>query len=295
MIGSRPLPIGLELLGLDLRRPVAADLAEELRRLLATHQLLVIRDQALEPADQIDFGAVFGNVLDEKQDGKRYQYVSGQNTAIAPGRLLFHSDNHHTQVPLEYLTLYAESVDDATATPTLFVDTVAAYQRLSEGFRQRLSEAETVTMTFFHLGVSGRPSYALGDDNAGGPTARHPAIWQHPDTSEPFVYLSELHTNHIVGLARPESDALLERVFETMYDPDHQYEHRWRTGDLVIWNNRTVQHARGELLDPVATGTVPRTVRRVGIGPISFSDQYQFSADTLGEMTKVADNFYVPN
>jgi taurine dioxygenase len=145
-------------------------------------------------------------------------------------------------------------------------------------------------MTFFHLGGSDRPSYALGSDNAGGPAARHPAIWRHPVTSEPFVYLSELHTNHIVGMLRAQSDELLRKVFEMMYDPSHFYEHVWRTGDLVIWNNRTVQHARGEI--PMVDAP-PRTIRRVGVGPVSFSDQYQFSAETRAKMGKVPDNYYV--
>jgi taurine dioxygenase len=292
MLDAKPLTVGIEVSGIDLREPFDAGVGQELRRLAADHQLLVFRDQELDVADQVRAAAIFGNVLDEKQDGQFHQYVSGYETAISPGRLLFHSDNHHTLVPLEYLTLYAERVD-SHATPTLFLDNVAAFKRLPECLLERLASAETVTMTFFHLGSSDRPSWSLGSDNAGGPSARHPAIWKHPDTAAPFVYLTELHTNHIVGIAREESDSLLRAVFDIMYDDRHFLEHVWRTGDLLVWNNRTVQHARADIADAGQTGAAARKIRRVGVGLLSFSDQYKFSSDTRAEMSKVVDNYYV--
>lgn len=292
MLGILPLPVGVQVSGLDLCEPLDAATREELCNLLARHQLLAFRDQALEPGGQIRVMKLFGNVLDERNDGKRYQYVSGYETAIRPGRLLFHSDNHHTQVPLEYLSLYGKSVD-STATPTLFFDNVAAYRRFSAELQERLSDAEVVTKTFFHLGISDRPSCDLGDDNAGGPTARHPVVWRHPVTAEPFVYLTELHCNHIVGMPRAESDALLHSIFDEMYEPDAIYEHHWRTGDLMIWNNRTVQHARGEMIFSEGSNASARTIRRVAVGPLDFSAQYQFSPEAFETMKQIPDNFYV--
>jgi taurine dioxygenase len=158
---TKSLAVGLELFGLDLRQPIEVDIAQELRDLLADHQLLMFRGQDLAAEDQIRVLQIFGNVLDEKGDGKFHQYVSGYETAIAPGRLLFHSDNHHTQVPLECLSLYAEAVDGA-ATPTLFCDSVAAFKRLPDDLRQRLADAETVTMTFLSSRAFGHSILCLG-------------------------------------------------------------------------------------------------------------------------------------
>jgi taurine dioxygenase len=245
----------------------------------------VFRDQQLGPDDQIRALEVFGNVLDEKGDSKRYQYVSGYDTSIRPGRLLFHSDNHFTPVPLEVLSLYAENVD-ASAAPTLFCDNVRAFRRLPKDLADKLAGAQVATRSFFHLGYSDQASRTLPAELSGGPEAVHPAIWTHPQTGESYVYLTELHANHIVGMDQEESDRLLDAVFAAIYDEANLYEHKWRPGDLVIWNNRTVQHARGEVPEAAGPGEKSRVVRRVAVGPIGFSDQFQFSAQAVEDMKR---------
>jgi taurine dioxygenase len=278
-----PLLVGVEINGLELDKPIAADVAAELRRLLSEQQLLVIRGQSLSPNDQIRVMQIFGTVLDEKHDGLRYQYVSGEKTSVKPGRLLFHSDNHFTQVPLELLSLYGEEVGER-ATPTLFASNVAAYQRLAPECRARLSSLEVINRSFFHLGLSDQPARELSPDLEGGPIARHPAVWQHPETGAPFVYLSEMHAFRLDGLVQAESDELLEEVFDTLYDPATVLEHKWADGDLVIWNNRTVQHARGPIDDADRTAGSARSIRRVSTGSITFTEQFQFTPEAIAAM-----------
>jgi taurine dioxygenase len=278
-----PLQVGVEVKGLKLDQPVPPDIAVELRRLLADHQLLVFRDQAITPEDQIRVLEIFGKVLDEKGDGSRYQYVSGEKTSVKPGRLLFHSDNHFTQVPLELLSLYGEEVGDK-ATPTLFVDNIDGYARLPRDCRDKLQDLEVTNRSFFHLGLSDQAARELSADLSGGPVSRHPAIWRHPETGKPFVYLTELHAFRLEGLEPDESSALLDRVFYTLYDPATIHEHKWADGDLVIWNNRTVQHARG----PLDSSASARSLRRVSTGSITFSEQFQFAPEAIQEM----GNFY---
>lgn len=277
-----PLPVGVAIEGLELDRPVAPDDAAELRRLLAERQLLVFRGQSISPQDQIRVIELFGTVLDEKADGLRYQYVSGGKTSIRPGRLLFHSDNHFTHEPLELLSLYGEEVGER-ATPTLFADNIAGYARLAPDLRETLAGLTVINRSFFHLGLSDQPARDLPEDLTGGPVARHPAIWAHPETGEPFVYLTELHAYRLDGLDVVESRALLDAVFQTLYEPALLYEHRWSDGDLVVWNNRTVQHARGTL-DDTGEAATARSIRRVSTGSITFSDQFQFAPEAIAEM-----------
>jgi taurine dioxygenase len=288
---TKPLQVGVEISGIDLRRAIDPGAAAELQRLLAEHQLILFRDQDITPADQIRLLGVFGNVLDEVQDGKRYQYVSGDETSVRPGRLLFHSDNHFTQVPLEVLSLYGERIGEA-ATPTLFVDNVEAYRRLPSELAARLDGLDVVTKSYFHLGYSDRPARSVSPEPEGGPCARHPAVWRHPVTGAPFLYLTELHAHHLAGLPREESDALLGAAMDAIYVPDRFYEHRWRTGDLLVWNNRTVQHARGELTPSDGSPAAARSVRRVAVGPVGFSDQFQFAPEALEAMQHKVDPFY---
>ncbi len=267
-------PSGAEIRGLDLREPVAPAAAETLRSALARHRVLVFRDQALGPEDQIRVMGVFGNVLDEPHNGARHSYVSGDATSVNPGRLLFHSDNHFTPVPLEKLSLYAESVDDRAAS-TLFVDNMAGLKRLPAALAARLAEAKSVNVSYYYWGQgSDRPSRSVQPDHPEAPRAVHPVIWRHPVTGEPFIYITELHTHHLEGMPLEESDRLLAQVHEALYAPEGMYEHRWREGDLVVWDNRGAQHARGFVPDSRADPSAPkRSLRRVVVGPVDFHDQ----------------------
>lgn len=278
-----PLQVGVEIKGVALDRPVSHETAEELRQLLAQHQMLVFRAQNLSPEDQVRVLGIFGPVLDEKSDGLRYQYVSGEKTSVKPGRLLFHSDNHFTPVPLELLSLYGEKVDES-ATPTLFVDNVAGYERLSSDCRAMIDDKDVINRSFFFLGLSDQPARELPEDLDGGPVARHPAVWHHPETGKPFVYLTELHAWRLDGMEIAESRRLLDQVFETLYDPETVHSHKRSTGDLVIWNNRTVQHARGALDGDPEAADAARSVRRVSTGTHTFTKQFQFAPDVIAKM-----------
>lgn len=285
-MNTKALPVGVEILDVELKEPLSQQEAEDLRRLLAEHQLLLFRSQRISPQDQIRLMEHLGNVLDEKGDDKRYQYVSGEETPIRPSRLLFHSDTHYTAVPLEYLSLYGEKVGDK-AVPTLFVDNVAAYRRLSPTLRERLADVHVINRSFFHLGHSDKVARDLPPEWTGGPVARHPAVWRHRETGAPFVYLSEMHAFRLEGMTDEESYAVLDEVFDTLYDPALAYEHKWEDGDLVVWNNRTVQHARGPLpTESMEAGAARRSIRRVSVGPLSFSDQFDLAPDQMSVTEK---------
>jgi taurine dioxygenase len=276
-------PAGAEVSGLDLREPF--DLATEsaLRRALADHRLLVFRGQALSPSDQIRTLGVFGNVLDESRDGSRHTYVSGDDSNIKAGRLLFHSDNHFTERPLEYLSLYAESVDERAA-PTLFVDSVAGLRRLPPELAARLAGARAVNVTYYFWGqTSDRPARSITPERPEAPRATHPVIWRHPVSGERFLYITELHTHHIEGLPLEESDQLLAEAHKALYPPQAIYEHRWRPGDLLVWDNRAAQHARGDVPDSRADPSAPeRRLRRVAVGPVNFRDQVKLESLGVG-------------
>jgi taurine dioxygenase len=278
-VGIPLSPAGAEIKGLDLAEPLEAATAETLRAALAQYHLLVFRDQALTPADQIRVLGLFGNVLDEPHNGSRHSYVSGDATSVNPGRLLFHSDNHFTPVPLEMLSLYAESVDDRAAS-TLFVDNVQGFRRLPPELAARLSDAQSVNVSYYYWGQgSDRPSRSVDPDHPEAPRAVHPVVWRHPVSGEPFIYVTELHTHHLLGMPLDESDDLLAAVRKVLHAPDAMYEHQWRTGDLVIWDNRAVQHARGFVPDSKADPTAPeRSLRRVVVGPKDFHDQVTLPA-----------------
>src|SRR3712207_4964518 len=76
-----------------------------------------------------------------------------------------------------------------------------------------------------------------------------------------------MQTARIEGLSQADSDTLLGRLFDALYDPTNVYEHRWNNGDLVIWDNIALQHARCDL-----TGMRPRRLQRIAVADKSFFD-----------------------
>lgn len=285
MIEVKDLRIGVEIGGVDLSRALDGATADRLRALYNERHLLVFRDQDLSVLDQWRAVSIFGTILNESSDGSGVMYVSGSKTNIKSDRLLFHSDNHFTPVPVELLSLYAEELDES-ATTTLFLDNVEAYEKLAPELRERIDGADVEVRTYFHRGYSDRPARTIGqdEDDEDGPIARHPAVWRQPATGKPFVYLTELGSHHLVGIDRAESDTILDAVFGEMYQPDRQYEHHWRQGDYVLWNNRTIQHARGPLVPGKDGGAQVRSIRRVAGGSVGFAEQFRFSDAALARM-----------
>jgi len=86
----------------------------------------------------------------------------------------------------------------------------------------------------------------------------------HPKTGQKLLFVNEMETDHIAGIAPQESEELIEALFADMYRPEHVLEHWWNEGDLVIWDNLAVQHGRGN----VNLDGPERTLRKV-FGPMS--------------------------
>ena len=76
--------------------------------------------------------------------------------------------------------------------------------------------------------------------------AVHPIVRTHPDTGRKSLYLSRLMSRYIIGMERKESDELLAYLFDHAERPEFVHAHRWTPGDLLIWDNRCVNHARND-------------------------------------------------
>ena len=97
----------------------------------------------------------------------------------------------------------------------------------------------------------------------------HPIVIRHPATGRPALFVNRLMTDLIVGMPRAESDALLERLFQYIEQPDHVYEHAWRVGDALIWDNLATLHARTDF-DPKERRALRRTAIR-GVRPQAYA------------------------
>jgi taurine dioxygenase len=265
-IQLRPLTphVGVEVQGLDLRAAPDAETADALRAALRRHHLLLIRQDGLGEEDQIRFSRLFGTLLVRNSYdgsiGKEAWYISNSRPdgALPVGEIEFHHDHLFYPEPLRAGVLYAIEVP-RSGSATRFRNVSAVAERLPETLR---GKAEGVRcLHFFNY-----------DDNYGGkqdpakltPRAQkawQPLIWQEKETARRALWAVRITTADFAGIEKREGEALLDALWafaESCRDLD--YTHEWRTGDLVIWDNRTLAHARLPF-----QSSEPRTLRRTSI------------------------------
>jgi taurine dioxygenase len=245
--------IGAEISGLDLRRPLDKPAIEALRRAWHAHSVLLVRGQALEEADQVRYGEYFGELgkaLSESRLVPAHPSVmfisnvrqNGELIGRLPdGEMFFHSDQCYLETPPAGTMLYSIELPSVGGN-TLFAGMYAAYEALSPAMQTRLE------------GLRALNAYVLGDTKRGKMTPDalrfvHPVVRVHPATGRKALYINRLMTQYIVGMPEAESEALLEELFDHQEQRRFIYEHVWRVGDVILWDNRSALHARTDF-DP---------------------------------------------
>jgi alpha-ketoglutarate-dependent taurine dioxygenase len=255
--------LGVEVRGVDLTGPLDDLVAEQLRDAFRRRLVVLFRDQSLSPDDHARAVGIFGPVLDEFRDGKLASMVSNIDRDVYIGgesddmTLKYHSDLTSTDSPPWGLSLYAMNVDGG-APGTRFVNCQLAFRTLPDPLREQLEGLDAVDA--YDSDVPEVDSIREASQRVTGRVS-HPLIIEHPRNGERQIYGNELWTHRVVGMERAQAKALLAEMFNHLYRPDHIYQHKWRNGDLVIWDNIALQHGR----DPIPRA-VARRLRRVAIG-----------------------------
>lgn len=266
---------GDEIIGIDLREPVEGAVADELRTALSQRLVLVVRGQRLTGPEQVSAAALFGEPVDEVGDRRRYVHVSNvrDDGVLGEGKpLLFHSDNAFTPEPLAVVTLYGHTIGEGGA-PTCFAGAQRAAALLPEELRAELTGAEALHLSGF---AGGWYRYRDDETEPHHPRAVHPVLLPNPRTGRPALFVSEQQTDRILGWDPDRGEAVLTALFEVLYDDDNVYRHEWRAGDLVVWDNRALQHGR-----PAIAGSGERTLRRVALVDREVAGQHTWAAVSL--------------
>jgi len=197
-----------------------------------------------------------------RQDG--FWISNKEPGAAAPfGRLLYHCDMMWSDEPFLVNSLYGVDVAPGVV-PTLFASAAKAWDTLPDSLRARVEGRSAVHVT----GPEGFDDRRRGniDGQLLSPvretvmSTTTPVGQPHPRTGRPLLYVSQGMTKEIVGLSEDESEDLLEDLFKHLYRPENVLEHEWHNGDLVIWDNVALQHARAA----VDIDGPPRTLRKIG-------------------------------
>jgi alpha-ketoglutarate-dependent taurine dioxygenase len=260
---------GVEVEGIDGSEPLGEAVRGQLQQCFDRDGLLVLRGLDLNLDGQVELVEAIGRAPVSSRSGVVHLYVSNvEPDAVAPsGRLLFHSDLMWTNEPLRLLSLYGEAIQPGVA-PTLFASTAAAYADMPPALQTRLGELRAVNV------IDASYARAQDDDTVVHPRfanpqrAIHPVVYPHPRTRRPLLSVNEAQTLEIEGLDRDESEALIAEITSFVYAEQNVVEHRWQQGDLVVWDNLTLQHGRPNVEHSGPT----RTLRRVTCGQLSERD-----------------------
>jgi len=258
--------LGAEVHGLNVHELGDSAVHEQLRSALNRYRLLLVRDQPdLDVSAQVAFTEVFGELYVSRsykgEMGDQGYYFSNTRAdgQLGTGELSYHHDHLFMQSPAHAAVLYAIEIPES-GSATKFRDAVEIFRRLPEA-SQRLAQSirclhaldySTVTRTG-HVDKSQLSPKAL--------RCWQPLAWQDPDSGDTALWMVPLTTVDFEGIDPVDGHTFLNRLWqlaETM--DDIEYTHHWRVGDLLVWDNRLLSHARLPFND-----REPRTLRRTTV------------------------------
>lgn len=231
--------VGAEVRRLDLREPPDDTTMGRLRTAFLDHGVLVFRGQRLTPADHVAFTSRWGDVEVHPQllHVEGYPALSYLDNALSEklGTDCWHSDAMALEQPPLGSLLYARELPEVGG-DTMFANQYLAYEALSAGFQRLLEPLRAVNV--FDASLAEK----LGTDMSRLPKASHPIVRTHPETGRRALYVSAYFTSHIEGMTPEESAPILEYLYRHATQAEFVYRHRWQLGDLLIWDNRCMQH-----------------------------------------------------
>ncbi len=243
--------IGIEVEGVDLRRPLDDETFRVVEAAWHSNCIILFRDQALDEDQQVAFASRFGPLAQviNKHDGRSthhpgVMFISNIREngkligALPDGEMMFHSDQCYIERPCYATLLYAIEIPNQGGN-TLFANMYKAYDALPDDLKRRLQGKQALHV--YDYGAAPTQKGAVG---AEAPRFAHPVFRTHPATGKKALYVNRLMTDHIVGMDRAESDRTLSMLFDCIENPAWIYEHQWRVGDLLMWDNRCTTHAR---------------------------------------------------
>jgi taurine dioxygenase len=272
--------LGARVAGLDLAAPLDDAAFREVEAIFHRHQVVAFDGQRLDEDALIAFARRFGelehNVASSfhhsrtadltvlsniTKDGKPYGSPdAGQG---------WHTDMSYNAIPARASILYALMVpmkDGAPLGDTLFSSMYAAYDALSDGWKRRLeglrAEHDFNKFYTYMIKEKGSPRPPLTDvQRRQKPPVVHPIVLRHPWTGRKCLYADPGYTVRIQGLPAPESEEILAFLFEHQTQEGFHYRHKWRVGDVLIWDNCATIH--------MATGgyaaSTPRLMHRAQV------------------------------
>ncbi len=255
-------PFGAEVAGLDLRDPLAPSDREAIGTVFAENVVLCFRDQQFETPDEFIAAAstlgdpmppivatyrLAGYDVVEELSNDATDKRTGDGKPLKRGGS-WHSDHSNLETPPKATVLFAIEVPDGGGN-TEFVNMFHAYDALPQSLKDKVDG-----LLAFQAYLSRRAPRKLLKRNA-AEEAESPGAWQplvraHPETGRKALFLNPMRIDAVEGMEQKEADELLDTLYAHCDDPAFRYSHKWRPGDMLIWDNRSSMHRATFDFDP---------------------------------------------
>ena len=244
---------GAEILGVDLSNDLDAAGFAPIQAALDEYGVIVLRDQTITPEQQIALSRNFGT-LEVNFHAKRFGILGNpeiyavsniveQGEPIGTRRAgeTWHTDMSYAKHPAKVTMLYAVEVPvlhGLALGDTAFANTAVAWDALPEPMQDEIQDLKGI----FDFRGRKRSSPVSAEDIAQYPPVEHPIVRAHPRTGRKSLYVAREDCTGIVGKDKRAAQALIEALADHIVRPAFVYQHHWRVGDVVVWDNCTVQH-----------------------------------------------------
>ena len=270
----RPLTpaVGAEVADIDLRRLSDAQFSG-LEQAWYRYSVLLFRDQHLTDNDLLAFSRRFGELDPPPNQERGRQSPPGYPEvyvvsnvlddkgepigALGAGEAVWHTDMSYLDLPPDASMLYALEIPPSGGN-THFCGMQAVWRALPAELKDRVAGRRIKHDGTYNSGGYVRQGVTPTDDPVTSPGAVHPLVCTHPNTGRRMLYLGRRRNAYLVGLELAESEALLDDLWSYVDRPEFAWEHVWRVGDLVWWDNRCTMHRR-DAFDPNSRRIMHRT------------------------------------
>ena len=243
--------LGAELSGVDLSQAVDDATIAAIRHALVEYQVIFFRDQDLNPAQQVAFGARFGPLNIHPYVAGMAEHPEVMEIIKEPSERInfgggWHSDMSFLETPAIGSILYALEIPQFGG-DTLFASQAAAYDALSDGLKatlESLSAVHSASREYSAQGASAQKRSSMAIAEADGYVGEyvHPMVLVHPETGRKALYVNPAFTLRIDGWKTSESKALLDYLFNHCRYEAFTCRFHWDPGSIAFWDNRSVWH-----------------------------------------------------
>ena len=262
--------LGAEITDIDLSGQVDDATLEDVRNALNENLVLVIRDQDFSPGEQVAFSQRFGELVvrvsgeflhpdfppvlilsnEVGEDGK----TVGATSAYAGD--IWHSDLTYAERPSMGSLLHALQVPEKGGGDTAWANMYTAYETLDDETKHKIDGLKATHVRDRRGNWRATPSKEFDRDlneyySIPVPDSVHPVVRTHPETGRKALFVSPRFTVSIEDMEEDEAQPLLDKLFAHQISPEFIFQHQWRKGDLVFWDNRATIHlACGGIVPP---------------------------------------------